>query len=61
MDLLLRLILATALYQYEDPMPHLHHPPSYRLTGNAHIPWLSYVPDPRNGRADRYEEFPVVR
>lgn len=59
MDLLLRLMLATAFYQYEDPMLHLHHPPSYRLTGNAHIPWLSYIPDPRNGQLDRYDQVAV--
>ncbi|HVQ90726.1 MAG TPA: glycosyltransferase [Mycobacteriales bacterium] len=59
MDLLLRLMLATALFQYEDPMLHLYHPPSYRLSGNAHIPWLSYVPAPAIGQLDRYAEAPV--
>jgi hypothetical protein len=54
MDLLLRLQLATALLHFDDPMLHLHHPPSYRLDGNAHIPWLSWVPDTPIGRLDRF-------
>jgi hypothetical protein len=54
MDLLLRLQLATALFTFEDPMLHLHHPPSFRLTGNAHIPWLSWEPGGPIGQLDRF-------
>jgi hypothetical protein len=58
MDLLLRLQLATALYYFDDPMLHLHHPPSFELTGNAHIPWLSWEPDSPIGRLDRFAGVP---
>jgi hypothetical protein len=54
MDLLLRLQLATALFQFDDQMLHLHHPPAYRLDGNSHIPWLSWPPDAPIGRLDRF-------
>jgi hypothetical protein len=58
MDLLLRLQLATALHYFDDPMLHLHHPPSFQLTGNAHIPWLSWVPEAPIGRLDRFAGVP---
>lgn len=58
MDLLLRLQLATALHYFDDPMLHLHHPPSFDLTGNANIPWLSWVPDAPIGRLDRFAGMP---
>jgi hypothetical protein len=54
MDLLLRLQLATALYQFDDQMLHLHHPPAYRLDGNGHIPWLSWTPEAPIGQLDRF-------
>jgi hypothetical protein len=41
-------------------MLHLHHPPSFQLTGNAHIPWLSWVPDTPIGRLDRFAGLPEV-
>ncbi len=58
MDLLLRLQLATSLLTFDDPMLHLDHPPSFVLTGNAHIPWLSWVPDAPIGQLDRFAGMP---
>jgi Glycosyl transferase family 2 len=58
MDLLLRLQLATAFYYFDDLMLHLHHPPSFQLTGNAEIPWLSWMPDAPIGRLDRFAGVP---
>jgi hypothetical protein len=58
LDLLLRLQLATAVYYFEDSMLHLHHPPSHALAGNAHIPWLSWVPEAPIGRLDRFAGVP---
>jgi glycosyltransferase involved in cell wall biosynthesis len=58
MDLLLRLQLATALCLFEDPILHMAHPPAYNLTGNADIPWLSWVPEAPIGRLDRFAGLP---
>ncbi|MEN3358857.1 MAG: hypothetical protein V7637_2839 [Mycobacteriales bacterium] len=58
MDLLLRLQLATVLHNFDDPMLHLDHPPSFDLAGNADIPWLSWEPDAPIGRLDRFAGMP---
>jgi hypothetical protein len=63
MDFLLRLQLATAFVQFDDPMYHLHHPSSAHLvdgqTVNAHIPWLSWRPDSPIGDLHKFATTPA--